>query len=136
MRTPLSLSLAAMILAGCAGAPPSAPQTPEQTAVSQALWSRAMDKASGYEKRPRTKSMYLCVAWPDGAGRSFNIGGIGVAGESEGTDRPISLGRLQSFAEERCKVHEAEKACTCQELDRNGRNVLVVPEGVTSLPTI
>ena len=90
-----------------------------------------MDQAPVYRRHGQTKSLFICLRWPEAPGAQIDIGGVGVAGASEewssiGSVYPIE--RAQSVARSRCISDAAGKDCTCQELDRNGENVLAVPD--------
>lgn len=126
----LAAFAAIVLLAGCRADPPP-PQTPAQVQFSRYLWSRVMEGSPSYGELGGDKSLFVCVRWPQPGLNDFWIGGFSSAIAAAGNDKAIPRERLRAYTEGSCqREHEAEKDCTCQEFDRNGRNVFTVPEGV------
>ena len=120
-------ALPAVLLAACQAA---TPQTGEQLALADRLHAAAMRGQPEYVAATNGKAMAACIDWPTATGREPELVWTPWTYVSNFSDGGIPTPTLENDTLLRCRSTAAEQSwhCTCQTIDRNGRNVLRVPQ--------
>jgi len=107
-------------------------QTPLQREIASALHDAILDQVSAYRDLKRKKALAACIDWGIGSGGYVDVYFTSAYYEDEYSERSsiITLTRLMNLALTDCERTRdgAKLDCLCQEVDRNGRNVLAVPK--------
>lgn len=130
----LPLSIVAALLSACTA--PATTETAERTSlkheIAVQLYDAILQQATAYRALARKKALAACIDWGIGSGGYIDVFFTSAYYEGEFSERssPVTPGRLMNLALTDCaRTRERAKlVCTCQEIDRNGRNVLTVPD--------
>jgi len=132
--TLLCLLPLAALLSACAGqgVRETPAQTPLQGEIARALYDAILKQATAYRDLTRKKALAACIDWGIGSGGYVDVYFTSAYFEGEYSERAsaVTIARLINLALSDCECTRdvAKLDCLCQPVDRNGRNVLTVPE--------
>ena len=119
-------------LIGCTGPRYDDPILAE---ASENWHAQIVEAFEGYGRTTDTKVLAVCIAWPDSTDEKLDLVTGGWFYTGQGSDIQIFTGDLSKGAMDLCRKNaaESERDCTCQFVDKNGKNVLTIPDDVAAL---
>ena len=104
-------------------------QADEKSQTADRVYDYVMEKVSSYGSLNDPKVMMVCIDWDAQTDSGIYVHNAFTTYTASYSDGPIFVSELARDAKMRCKKWaESEKIdCTCQALDKNGKNVLDVP---------
>lgn len=101
-----------------------------QSDLPDKVYDWVIQEFRAYRELPEPKVLVACVEWNRATPPPVFVHNVFATYSGPGSDRPIFLTQLESDALHRCQKWQKEKDtdCTCQALDRNGKNVLRAPK--------
>ena len=96
---------------------------------SDQIYDLVMEHVATYASLNEPKVMAICIDWDAPTVLGIHVHNVFVTYTGVTSDRPIFAGQLAQDVKRRCKKWaKSEKIdCTCQMMDKNGKNVLKVP---------
>ena len=101
----------------------------EKADLADSIYNYVMEKVPEYETLRESKVMTVCIEWDRPTPPSISIHQVFVTYEDPHTDIPVFINKLQQDALQKCERWASSKNanCTCQMLDKNGKNALRIP---------
>ena len=101
----------------------------EESGTASSIYEYVMERVGDYGQLNEPKVMAICIDWDAPNESGIYVHNVFVTYTGITSDRPIFAGDLARDAKHRCKKWaKSEKIdCTCQMMDKNGKNVLKVP---------
>ena len=101
----------------------------EKANLADRIYNYLMEQLPDYGTLPEPKVMAVCIEWDRATAPPFYIHNVFATYTGQGTDKQIFIGVLQRDAELRCNRWASSENvdCTCQMLDKNGKNALRIP---------
>jgi len=104
-------------------------QADEKSKTADGIYDFVMERVDHYGSIFETKAMAICIDWDAPTVSGIQIHQAFMHYTDPGSDGPIFVGKLAQSAKYNCKkwAKSENTDCTCQMLDKNGKNVLKAP---------